>query len=401
MRKIYYLILFICATVVLLQAIHPAWKDHLVFDVYTYFERSTYFINHLNLSNIANEYHPGAITFFILLSPFLLINSSVEAFLNIILSTNFILIFLIAYMIERLTASKNILIFSLLILFTGPIIFYRFELLVVCLTMASYYFFKKNLALVSIIFLGLAILTKLYPIIYLPYFLFIRFKERGLKEFVKLSLVFCTFIISFLLAYLSLLQIGLTEFIYSLNYHSAKPVGVEGVWASIISLFSIITAGSPPTLVAGNRTWGVSTENFFLPLWIIDNFWILAIEIVYLLILSFKKSSKLLESILIITLTVLIFSKLSAPQYLIWFLFLLPLISFEKYLNNIRYTFLLLMSFCVAFLSQYIYPLNYDNFLQFFNNGSNSYLFYLNVFRNICLIFIFYILVVKLNKNED
>jgi len=128
MRRIYYLILFICTTVVLLQAIHPAWKDHLVFDVYTYFERSTYFINHLNLSNIANEYHPGAITFFILLSPFLLINPSVEAFLNIILSANFILIFLIAYMIERLTASKNILIFSLLILFTGPIIFYRFEL---------------------------------------------------------------------------------------------------------------------------------------------------------------------------------------------------------------------------------------------------------------------------------
>lgn len=399
MRLICYITLLICTATVLLQAIHPAWKNHLIFDIYTYFDRATYFLNHLNLSGIANEYHPGAVLFFIMLSPFLLINSSLDAFLWIFFSANILFIFLLAFIIEKITNYKNILVLSILILFTGPIIFYRFELLVVLLTVCCYYFFQKNRITLSLAFLALATLTKLYPLVYLPYFLITKFKEGGLKYFIKFIFIFFVFVIFFLMIYLFSLQINLTDFILSFKYHSDKPVGVEGLWASIISLFQIVTNGFPSPLVSGNKTWGVNIENFFLPAWVIENFWILALEIIFITVLSFRNQKKIIENLLIITLTLVIFSKLSAPQYLMWFLFLLPLINFEKFIKNAGYSFLLLISLLVAFLSQYIYPLNYDSFLSSYSGGQ-SFLFYLNIFRNLLLIILLYILI-QINKDVD
>lgn len=398
MRIFYYLFLSLCVLVVFLEGLHPAWKNHLIFDVYIYFERSTYLLNNHNLSGVQNEYQPGAIIYFALLSPLLLLNNSLDSFIKIFFLSNFVLIFIIAFLVEKLTSPKNILILSLLILFIGPILFYRFELLVVCLTITCFYFLRRKRQFLSTIFLSLAILTKLYPVIYVPFLLLLEYREKGLKKFLSLSSIFVSFIVLFIFTYLFFFHISPAEFIYSLNYHTTKPVGVEGVWSSIISTTKLILSGYPPTLVSGNYTWGVSTSDFFIPSWIIDNFWILALEIVYFVVLTFKKSH-FIENILLLTLTMLVFSKQSAPQYLIWFLFLLPLINFEKYLHQIRYTFLLFLSLVISFLSQYIYPLNYTEFLQFFNNQSNSYLFYINLVRNILLLCLFYFLIPR--KDES
>jgi hypothetical protein len=398
MREVilHYSFLLICLSVVLLQAIHPFWKEHLVFDVYTYFERSQFFINNFNFSGVLNEYHPGAIIFFILLSPFMLIDNSLDTYIRNFLIINTFLAILLAFLIHKFTNSKNILLYAILILFTGPIIFYRFELLVVLLTISAIYFLSKN-SYLSNLFLAAAVLTKLYPIVYLPLFIFSWFKEKNMKSTIRSLGIFFFFFIIVLTCYFFSLRIGIEEFIFSLNYHAAKPIGIEGFWTSLITSFKLISDGIPPALTSGNKTWGISPDNLILPAWFINNFWIIAIEVVYLVIIL--KKYKVIEAMLLITLTLLVFSKLSAPQYLTWFLFLLPLINFEKYLQNVRYTYILLTSLLIAFLSQYIYPLNYNSYLQFFIDQSKPYLFYINLFRNILILSLFYPLITLHEKN--
>src|SRR5437016_2750366 len=136
MVKSYYLFIFSCLAVIFFQAIQPAWMDHLIFDIYTFYERASYFHNHFNLSGVANnEYQPGAIIYFLLLSLSLYINNSIEFFRFFFFLGNAILVLLITDLVRRMTESKNITILGLVILSTGPILLYRFELLVIYLSL--------------------------------------------------------------------------------------------------------------------------------------------------------------------------------------------------------------------------------------------------------------------------
>ncbi len=397
----YIFFLFLCIFTVLLLAIHPAWKQHLIFDIYTFQDRASYFIHNFNLSGVnGNEYQPGAILYFILLSPTMLINPSFESFLTVFFVGNILLLLIMAFFIRNITEPKNLIIFGLLILFTGPILFYRFELLVILLTIISFYLWTKNKTYFSVIFLALASLVKVYPVIYLPYFLILIFHKKGFNSALKHGLVFVGFILIFTWIYLTSLQVSIDQLIYSLDYHSAKPIGVEGIWSGLITTWDLFKNGLPPSLVAGNKTWGINPAGFPVPIWLIDNYWIFIVGIIYVYLLFSKRlANKFMEVNILLTITLVTFAKLTSPQYLMWYLFLLPLINFDKLLKSSHLSLAVLFSFAIAFLSQYIYPLNYTDFLQFFSgNSDNLYLFYINLVKNILLVVIFVLLIFDIDE---
>lgn len=378
-----YLFLTVCIIVILLQAFHPLWSGHIIFDLFAFRDRA--------LGNfVNNEYQPGALLFFNLLSPFAA--QSLDVFKVALFTANIILIYISAIFIQKITRPENNIIFALLLLFIGPIILFRFEILVVTLVIVSIYFFKKENIIASAMFLALSIMVKVYPLIYLPYFLISLYRKGGIKSATHYLLVFIITSLTFLVFFMLLFRFNFNQLTYSLNYHVLKPVGVEGFWTSLVSLFQLISTGSPPTLEAKYLTWGISEQSLILPMWFFNNFWIFILLLSYLFYIR-KKDYKFNPVFLLeITLVTVLFSKLSSPQYLIWFFALIPLINIEKFISNTRLCLVLIISLLVAFLTQYIYPLNYSEFLSFFSGSRNFFLFYIFVTKNLLLLISLYLL---------
>lgn len=276
-----YLFLLVCVFVILLQGLHPSWNNHLITDLFTFKERSAG-----NFTN--NEYQPGALFFFSLLSPFA-VNQTLDTFKTVFFSINILLIFLTAFFIQRLSKPENNIILGLIILFTGPILLFRFELLVVFLVISSFYYFKKGIFNISSILLALATLVKIYPTIYLPYLMISLYKQKKIKDFISFLLFFMASLGIFLLSFMYLNSFSGNQLIDSLGYHILKPIGVEGFWSSIISIIHVLSTGSLPSLVGEYVTWGISRQDQILPMWFFDNFWILIIGLLYFF--HFKRSS--------------------------------------------------------------------------------------------------------------
>lgn len=381
-----YLFLLACVLVILLQGLHPAWNNHLITDLFIFKERSIG-----NFTN--NEYQPGALFFFSLLSPFAT-NQLLDTFKTAFLSINILLIFLIAFIIQRISKPENNIILSLIILFTGPILLFRFELLVIFLVLYSFYFFKKGISQLSSILLAVAITVKVYPIIYLPYLVISLYKQKRIKDSIRFLLLFIATAGTFILGFMYLYNFSPIQLADSLRYHLLKPLGAEGLWSSIISIIHILSTSSLPHLTGEYVTWGISRQDQILPMWFFDNFWILILALLYFFHLKQSKDKKFNEIFLLtITLATIIFSKLSSPQFLIWFVFLLPLVDFEKFIHNTRYSLILIISLITAFLTQYIYPLNYSEFLSFFSKSAPTYIFYIFILKNLLILIVFYLLV--------
>lgn len=384
----YYLFLSVCILVVLLEGLDPAWSGHLVTDFYVYQQRS--------LGNFANnEYPPLALIFFSLFVPFAN-QPTIDPFKIAMFSTNVILIFAISFFIQKLSRPENNIILGLVLLFSGPIFFYRFELLVIFLVIASLYFFRKGNYILSSILLALATMTKVYPIIYLPYYLLsINKNNGGLMKSLQVFTIYSITVFSVLFSFIAIYNFSPNQIISSLQYHNSKPVGAEGFWSSTITLLNILFNNSLPTLTNKNATWGISTQDLILPLWILDYFWILLLISLYLLYYFKKTSNDRLDNIYLLALTLVpvIFSKLSSPQYLLWYLMLLPIINFKDLKTNVISLIVIIGALVSAFLNQYIYPLNYNFFLTFFNTNSYSYLFYLLVYKYLFLLMVFCLLI--------
>ena len=298
-----YLFLTICVLIILLQGLHPVWSGHLITDLFIFKERSVG-----NFTN--NEYQPGALFFFSLLSPFA-INQTLDTYKVALFSANILLIFLTAFLIHKISKVQNNIILGLIILFTGPILLFRFDLLVVFLVISSFYFFKKGILYISSIPLALAITVKIYPIIYLPYFAFNLYKQNRVKELIKFFISFVFIFAGFLLLFTNLYNFSFIQLLESIKYHALKPIGVEGFWSALISIFHTFSTGSPPSLIAEYVTWGISHQDQLLPMWFFDNFWILVLILLYFF--HFKKGSdKRFNEIFLITITLgtIIFSKL-------------------------------------------------------------------------------------------
>lgn len=395
-RLIVYLSFILVVVILLFQANHPVWSGHLKSDVGVFYSKSEYFIHHLNFRQLKNnEYQPGALLFFTLLSPVLLIANSAELFTKTFIFFNLLLILFVAFLYQKITSYKNILVFSLILLSTGPIIFYRFELLVVAAILITFYFWLNNNYKLSAISFALAALIKVYPVIFLPYFLIKRYKSSGLIPMLRFIIVYLITIIVCSYLFLFIFQINFDDFKNSLNYHLYKSVSIESIWGTLVTLAHKLIFNTVPPSEISFSIWVIPRDVLPLPLNFFNYFWVIPITLLYLWLLRTKTSNKKLDVLFLIVLVLsfVISSKVQAPQYLLWFALLIPLINFEIIFSNAAYTVILFLILLILFMTQFIYPLSFDNFIQFYTEGKNFGIFWINAFRNLLILIVIYLLI--------
>lgn len=392
-----WLFLLVAVFTVYKLAYHPAWYRHLVVDIVgQYINHAHHFLKYKNLANLGyNEYQPGAVMFFAALSPSLLIKDSYESLLQALIWVNIGLIFSSAFIYQKLSGVKPLLIFGFILLACGPIALFRFDLLVGFLVLLTIYFWQKQKSFLSLFILGVATLIKVYPALILPYLLILTLKKSGLKKTSFCFLIFLSGIGLGLIVYMGIFRAPHSEIYESLAIHSRKPVHVESVWATALTILPKFSTGK---FASGSGNWGIfgiSPKFTLLPLVFYNYFWLLPYAILLLFVwLKTTKTSKL--SVYICTtiiLLFLIFSKILTPQYLLWFALIIPLINFPNKFSEITNWLILLF---ILLLSQYVYPLNYSWLLDvFYSTGRDELIFWILAIRNLLLVILF----IKFVKN--
>lgn len=388
------LFLTLTATILLLLAKYPSWENHLQVDISIFYSRAYFFLTNLNLHGIQNnEYQPMALLFFVFLSPILLIQNSVDAYILAFLFINCLLIFILAYLYVKMSNQRSLFVYSLILLFTGPIILYRFELLVTTFVILSFYFWKQRKFSWSAIFLAIATLTKVYPIILLPYFMIKLSTQKFSKSITYLATYMVTVIV-FLLLFFAIFQINFSDLNNALSYHAQKSISFESSWAIVVTLLNMITTGNPPPLETHHRMWAIDRNFIFAPLWFYNFFWILPVGFLYVKFLKHNRSNENLDInfLLLLILTLLTTSKVFAPQYLIWYMLLIPLINTNVLLSNKSWVLSFFLILLITFLTQIIYPLFFSNFIEFFLAGQSIQFFFLNGIRNLLMVVLFFVL---------
>jgi len=234
-----YLFLFLSVVLITLLAFDSSYFPHLQVDIVVFYNRANFFLQNLSLEHLANnEYQPGALLFFILLSPILSINNSFDTFKLAFFAANILLLFLASIIPAKTVGWMGIAVFGLILLFTGPIILFRFDLLAALVVNLSFYFWLKDKKILSFVILSIATQIKVYPIIFLPYLLFLSFKNKGIKVAFGHLLCFLGSLIIFLSLFILIFDARLADIINALDFHAKKPLGIESVYATVLLLLN-------------------------------------------------------------------------------------------------------------------------------------------------------------------
>lgn len=355
---------------ILLQSIHGSFYPHLYVDVFVFHARSLFFWEHLNLTNLGhNEYQPGAIIFFILLGAIsFFVDNTVETFKWVLFGANTLLIILTAVLFDRMQKTAGIILLSILLIFLGPILLFRFDLLVIFLLTLVFYLWEKGKFEISLAVLAFGVLVKVYPIIFLPYLLWLTFKKHKLLNAVYLLSIFLSSLISYFLLYTTIFQISFKDTFISYNFHNLKSVATESVWASLIYFSHIIQGAALPGFESDFGINAIARQDAYPSITFYNYFWLLPMAVLNLGYFLKKRFIHGIDYKFIVLnmLIFLIFSKVLSNQYLGWWLFLVPLIGLKDLLQR-RWIINIFLIILTTILHTYIYPLNYSEWLAILN----------------------------------
>lgn len=380
--------LFLLSTaLVLFLANTWAYKEHLDPDIITYSYRAASF---LELGNVSypdgNEYQPGAILLFIGLAPFLTYGGF-ALYKSAYIAANILFLLAHAYLYIKYRGKRSLLLFSIIILALGPIIFFRFELLVSLTVVIAILLWEKKHPYAAMLLLAVSVLIKVYPVIFIPYFCLFAWKNKSMKHMIHLIIVYVLGTVTFLAGYVLLLGGNKEELYNSLNYHALKPIGLESIWGTAFTVTTFIKTGGYPALVNSGGIWGIAGADSVIPLWFYNYFWLVPFILLHIYLLKTVKRGDAFDVrvLLVIILLFLIASKSLAPQYLIWAFTLIPLL--KETANTKLKLGMMCLAIIVPALYQIIYPVNYTAWLDNFTVGSeNTVLFFFNTFRDLLLL---------------
>ena len=375
------------------QSLIPLWKGHLEIDIWDFYETTNVYLSNGSFKTLkGNEIMPGGLLFFFLPLIFSSSINNYHTYLGSFILVNLFILALLFLLYKRFGNVFACPIMALILLGLGPILLFRFDLIVCLLVILSIISFKKGQYFLSTLFLGLATGTKLYPIIFLPYYLLVIFLPK--YDFKKAFFALTAFLLGFSLPILGFVLLGgsLQKFIYSLTFHSRKPMSVESLWGTIYTGLNLLLFKKPPALFGEYGLWALKPKIFNQS----TNFlnWLSLLPVIVLYIYLLLKRQKLkkfrVSTLFLLTLSSLTMAKNLHPQYLIWPLSLFPFLHFKPR-NQTSYLMLAAVIFIITLLTQYIYPLSYTSFIQtFYGRGLEKEIFYLLVIRNILLVLLLY-----------
>jgi uncharacterized membrane protein len=260
---------------------------------------------------------------------------------------------------------KTLGIYTLALLAVGPLVITRFDFIPAVLTLLSIFFFVKRHSKMAWAFLAAATLTKIYPLVIAPVFFLIQFNHKQKKELLG---GLASFLITSAVITVPCILLSPGGFWDSFSYHTQRPLQIESTYASIIELLSAfklftidITNSFGSTNVTGHVpdmlakiSFGVMVLSLLAIYWSIyrslkkgqingQNWSVGANETTFTI-------KYCLMAVLVFILTCKVFS----PQYIIWLLPLIPLIT-QKSKNVIWLLFVM-----VGIMTFFIFPQYYD-----------------------------------------
>jgi hypothetical protein len=389
---------------ILFQALHPAYYMHLYPDVFAFHARSAYFWEHFTLNGLGyNEYQPGAIAFFILLGHVFFIDSSVEGFKWVLFAANIAVFYLIAILLIKMKKTTGVFLMAILLASLGPILLFRFDAFVVLLTIWSFYLWERNKRELGLIVLAFAVIAKVYPLIFLPYLIFLSLKKGKKIEPFYLVLTFCSSFLVFLFGYTLLFNIGLPETYASYNFHGFKSVATESVWATLIYLQRFFSGAPMPDMESAYGINAILRSQVWPSIQFYNYFWVIPVGILYLLFIFKNKHWEKIDYqfINLLLLVFLIFSKVLCNQYLGWFLLTVPLIGMKTVLSR-TWVINIFLIIITAILHTFIYPLNYSEWLAIFTEQRmDVFLFAVMAIANLLLLVLALRIGINVFKNKN
>lgn len=372
---------FILLAILLITlAKEPAFRGHLQGDLIVFQNRACSFLDHHSWSALSgNEYQPGALWWMTLPGLVPLDTHNYDAYLTAFFLFSILLIGLHVVIAERNGPSEAPWVMIALMAAAGPILLYRFELIVSLLVLASWAFWKKEREGTAGFLLGVATAIKLYPLVLLPCFVIPGIRKRMLPRLIAGFLTGIAIpVFSFLSAGGSLQ--GMKD---ALMFHHEKPIGLDGLMGSIIPLIQS-AAHLPLRMTPTNSTNGFATD-LPLPVGLLNWIWLIP----YTAMLIFLLRNRRLERAgtggpFLLLIAFLLFQKNNNPQYAWWAFSLIPLIPHD-WIGIRSKLILLVMASLALILSQIVFPLNYQEFLDMFYSGHpiGSLIFILNFLKNL------------------
>lgn len=382
-----YLFLLAVLAINLFLAVQAAWQVHLHTDVNVYFDRVSYFLGHGSFAGLFNnEYLPGALAFLLAISSPLLVKNNYEVYTLTLFGANILLVLVLAGIYRKSGAAGGPVVLGLILLFTGPIFLYRFDLYVMLLVIGALFARKKGKNGIALFLLSLGTLTKIFPVILLPYFLMLTGKNRGRAAAVKDLGIFAAWIIVMAAGLSAVLGINFAQLDSTRHFLAQIPVHTESTWAVLLGIGAILRGG----FLRGQGAWGtygVAPEFTPWPLWFFAGAGFAAVGLIYLLIWRrIKKGDGVdVRAAMIVILTFLLFSRVLNHQYLLWFMLLLPMMSSAKW-RTVSWRINLGLVLAATLLNQIVYPLNYTPWMnELFSGGQKQYLFWLVAVRTALL----------------
>lgn len=341
---------------------------HLYPDVFAFHDRATYFWENLSLTNLGhNEYQPGALVFFFLVSGFsFMSNTSLESFKTALFTANVFLIFGTAFLFDRMKKTAGVIMLAVLLASLGPILLYRFDLLVIFLLTLVFYLWEKGRFEIAMAVLSFSVLVKVYPLIFLPYLLFLAFKKHKILRPIYLVSIFTSSLISYFLLYTIVFQVSFVDSYTSYNFHNLKSVATESVWASLFYFSHLVQGIALPLMESAYGINAVLRTQVYPSINFYNYFWILPVGALnlYYFYKTRKHNSELDYKFIALNMLVfLVFYKVFSNQYWAWFLFLIPLISWRT-LSRTSWIINIFLIILTTILHTFIYPLNYTEWLD-------------------------------------
>jgi len=366
------------------QATHGPWNSHLVVDPVVYWQRATFFLGHGTWAGLGvNEYQPGALWFFAGLGALAGGPGDFDPFLRTLMAANVFLLVLhvaLAHWRGPRGAGWVMLLFAAL---TGPLLLYRFELLVSFLVLSAWLLWERRWLVPAAVLLGVATATKIYPVLLVPLLLMSAWRAGRWREFSGVAAGFAGGG-AMVLAALGLAGARWSDVMNALDFHFDKPFGIEGFLGSGIPLVQGLL-GLPLRMAPRNGIYGFESDLGAPVTFFLEWCWLPAVAAVVWIVWRREDGRNWPPAAAMFVLFgwYVVLGKLMAPQYLWW---TVPFLAFvpSGWFRRGEWLAVAGLTAATLVLGQIVYPVNYSEFLQCFNGDYlANRLYWLNLVKNL------------------
>lgn len=263
---------------------------------------------------------------------------------------------------------RSMLVYTALMLLMIEFVTDRFDVFPAILTLASLYLFMSGRRAWSFLILAIATMTKLYPAILFPV-MFIHLVLEGDRRDASMgTIVF--FGSSLIMAAVSFIiePTSITGFI---GYHSARPLQIESVEASLLYPFSVLgisdmwitSAFDPGSFGSDNLVGEVpdAVAGVLTPLMVVS------ILVSYLLYFMFARGSHgkaerdrlFISELLLSVMLFIVVGKVFSSQYLIWMIPFLTVLMMVSSRDDSKHLFVLMVVCEILTQAQFAYNAGY------------------------------------------